>query len=88
METSGTEDEDIWTDQPNSPLDLASKLWKTMRILQEEDPEMFKAYHKTAQSLLDFLWAANNNLTSRIQLRSTAGDLEAMKHTRNVSKTS
>jgi hypothetical protein len=81
-EASAMEEEEIWTDQANNPLDLARKVWKTMEMFQTEEPEMFLLYRVVAQNLLDFLWAANNNLTSGIRLRSTEGDLEAMKHTR------
>jgi len=81
-ETSSKDEEEIWTEQANSPLYLAQRLWRMMRFLQEEDPVMFKVYHGVAQSILDFFWAANNNLTPGVRLRSTEGDLEAMKHTR------
>jgi hypothetical protein len=80
---SDDDDEEIWTDQANSPLDLARKLGKTMKILQKDDPDMFKLYYVVAQNLSDFLWAANNNLTAGIRFRSTDGDLEAMRHTRD-----
>ena len=85
-ESSVQDEEDIEIDQANSPLDLAQKLAEMMAILQEDDPAMFKTYHDVAQNLLDFLWAANNNLTSGIRLRSTDGDLEVMRHTRECLK--
>ena len=76
-------DEEIWTDQANSPpLDAAKKLGnKMMTTLQEEDFEMFNLYHDVAQNLLNFLWAGYNNLTSGICLKSTDGILEVMRHT-------
>ena len=76
------EDGDIWTDQANSPLDLARELSEMMGLLEVRDPDMFKVYLVVAQNLLDFLWVANNNLTAGIRLRSTEGNLEVMKHTR------
>ena len=83
VETPSKEsEEEIWTDQPNSPLDLARQLWKMMSVVQEEDPDRFKIYQGAAQCLLDFLWAANNNLTPGVRLRSTEGDLDAMRHTK------
>ena len=82
-EASSKEEEDeVWTDQANSPLLIAQKLWRMMRFLKEEDPEIFRIYRGVAQNILDFLWAANNNLTPGIRLRSTEGDLEALRHTR------
>lgn len=81
-EESVTEEVEIGTDHPNSPLDLAQKLSEIMSFLQGDDPEMFRTYRVVAQNLLDFLWAANNNLTPGIRLRSTEGNLEVMKHTR------
>ena len=76
------EDDEIWTDQANSPLDAARKLGKMMTTLREDDLEMFNLYHEVAQNLLNFLWAANNNLTSGIRLRLTDGNLEVMRITR------
>lgn len=81
LKTSGHE-EDILIDKANSPLNLARSLWKRMGVLREEDYDMFTIYHGVAQNLLDFLWAANNNLTPGIRLKSTEGDLEAMKQTK------
>jgi hypothetical protein len=43
---------------------------------------VFKTYQNVAQNALDFLWAANNNLTPGIRLRSTEGHIEVMKHTK------
>lgn len=60
--TSGHK-EDILVDKANSPLNLARSLWKRMGIQQEEDYDMITIYQGVAQNLLDFLWAANNNLT-------------------------
>ena len=82
-ETSVPEGEDeIGTDKANSPLDLARRLSEMMSILKGDDPEMFKVYRMVAQNLIDFLWAANNNLTTGIRIRSIEGDLEVMRHTR------
>ena len=81
-EASIKDEVEIGTDQPNSPLDLAQRLAEMMSILRGDDPEMFRTYRAVAQNLLDFLWAANNNLTPGIRLRSTEGDLEVMRHTR------
>mmetsp|Transcript_88008 Transcript_88008/g.172169 ORF Transcript_88008/g.172169 Transcript_88008/m.172169 type:complete len:831 (-) Transcript_88008:5093-7585(-) len=80
-EMSTKDEEEIWVEQANCPQALAQRLARMMRVLREEDIEMFNIYHGVAQNILDFLWAANNNLTSGIRLRSTDGDLEAMKHT-------
>jgi hypothetical protein len=78
---SSDEEEEIWTDRANSPLDLARSLCRRMGTLQESDTEIYDVYRGVAQNLLDFLWAANNNLTPGVRLRSTEGDLEALRHT-------
>lgn len=81
--TAGNKEEEIMTDKSNCPLDLARCVWKRMGALHEEDALLFTLYQRVAQNLLDFLWAANNNLTPGIRLRSTEGDLEAMKQMRD-----
>ena len=81
--TSVPEGEDeIRTDKANSPLDLACQLSEMMSILKGDDPKIFKVYHLVAQNLLNFLWVANNNLTTGICIRVIKGDLEVMRHTR------
>jgi hypothetical protein len=81
-ETNAKEDGDVWSDLANSPLGLARELSGMMSLLERSDPNTFRIYRVVAQNLLDFLWAANNNITPGIRLRSTEGDIEVMKHTR------
>ena len=71
----------ILTDQANSPLGLARELARVMSLLEEEEPDTFRMYQGVAQNLLDFLWAANNNLTPGIRLRSLEGNINVMRHT-------
>jgi hypothetical protein len=76
------EEDTVWTDQANSPLVLARELAAAMVFLEANDANLFEVYHIVARNLLDFLWAANNNLTPGIRIRSTDGNTAVMRHTK------
>ena len=44
----GKEEDNIWTDQANSPLDLVQELSQMKYLHNVNDPEIFKLYHVMA----------------------------------------